>query len=438
MICVSSNSYAELLQDRYKYSYQYYPKEGLNRINFKIFMVIVVYMSLHPRDDYTHTGIQTRFFSSEFIQRVPMSRNVFSSILTFLHVSGIDPCKIDPTDRLYKVRFLLDRLKANCIKLYQPSQHVLVDERMVKNKGRFICKQYVRMRPTKWGFKLWVLCDSANGYTWNFLVYRGKAGEAVSSKGLSEDVIINMVEGLENQGYIIYTDNFYSSPTLFTDLVNKGFGAVGTIDHTRRGCPAALGLQKKKMLRQAYQRGYGVWIRNESIVFCLWRDTKVVCVASTIHLGNSNHQVKRRVKTQARIQEISVPIPDAIYDYNKHMGGVDLSDQLFQYFQTRRQTHKYWKTLFYHCIDIATTNASILYRERLSQSQRSKYDHKGYLRSLVQDLLSTSSTLSVTSPSGRPPRSDVRAQHRLKYGNDRKYCTLCKLKKQYYHTEKIA
>ena len=94
MICVSSNSYAELLQDRYKYSYQYYPKEGLNRINFKIFMVVVVYMSLHPRDDYTHTGIQTRFFSSEFIQRVPMSRNVFSSILTFLHVSGINPCKI--------------------------------------------------------------------------------------------------------------------------------------------------------------------------------------------------------------------------------------------------------------------------------------------------------------------------------------------------------
>ena len=47
---------------------------------------------------------------------------------------------------------------------------------------------------------------------------------------------MNMVEGLENQGYIIYTDNFYSSPTLFTDLVNKGFDAVGTIDHTRRGC----------------------------------------------------------------------------------------------------------------------------------------------------------------------------------------------------------
>ena len=91
------------------------------------------------------------------------------------------------------------------------SQHVSVDERMVKNKGHFICKQYVQMKPTKRGFKLWVLCTSANGYTWNFSVYRGNAGETVSSKGLSYDVVMNMVEGLENQGYIVYTDNFYSS-----------------------------------------------------------------------------------------------------------------------------------------------------------------------------------------------------------------------------------
>ena len=54
--------------------------------------------------------------------------------------------------------------------------------------------QYVRMKPTKWGFKLWVLCDSCNGYTWNFSVYRGKEGEAVSSKGLSYDVVMKILK----------------------------------------------------------------------------------------------------------------------------------------------------------------------------------------------------------------------------------------------------
>ena len=106
----------------------------------------------------------------------------------------------------------------------------------------------VRMKPTKWGFKLWVLWYSLNGYTWNFAVYRWKEGETVSVNGLSYDVVMQMVEGLQNEGYIVYTDNFYSSPTLFKELVNQGFWAVETMDPTSRGCPAVLKDQKMKML----------------------------------------------------------------------------------------------------------------------------------------------------------------------------------------------
>ena len=71
------------------------------------------------------------------------------------------------------------------------------------------------MKPTEWGFKLWVLGDLLNGYTYNFAVYRGKEGKTVRVNGLSCDVVMLMLEGLQNQGYIVYTDNFYSSPSLF-------------------------------------------------------------------------------------------------------------------------------------------------------------------------------------------------------------------------------
>lgn len=50
---------------------------------------------------------------------------------------------------------------------------------------------------------------------------------------LSYDVVMQIVEGLQKEGYIVYTDNFYSSPTLFNELVNQGFGVVGTMDPTR-------------------------------------------------------------------------------------------------------------------------------------------------------------------------------------------------------------
>ena len=66
------------------------------------------------------------------------------------------------------------------------------------------------------------------------------------------------------------------------------------------------------------------------------------------------------------------------------------------------------------CIDIAVTNAYILHRASLPVSQRTKHDHKFFIRQLVRELLEASfAAVSMSSPMGRPPRSSVRAQHRL-------------------------
>ena len=86
------------------------------------------------------------------------------------------------------------------------------------------------------GFKLWVSCDSSHGYTYNFEVYQGKEGSALSSNGLSYDVMIDLVNGRDNQGYTVYMDNFYTSPILFKELANLGLGAVGTLDTSGKVC----------------------------------------------------------------------------------------------------------------------------------------------------------------------------------------------------------
>ena len=56
-----------------------------------------------------------------------------------------------------------------------------------------------------------------------------------------------------------------------------------------------------------------MWIRCGLIVFTLWKDTKFVCVAYTVHSGNSHNQVKRRLKTSTGVVEVMVCIPDATY-----------------------------------------------------------------------------------------------------------------------------
>jgi hypothetical protein len=42
-----------------------------------------------------------------------------------------------------------------------------------------------------------------------------------------------------------------------------------------------------------------------------------------------------------------LPIPEAIDDYNHHMGGVDIADQLRAGFSTQQRGVKPWRPLFY-------------------------------------------------------------------------------------------
>ena len=103
--------------------------------------------------------------------------------MAFLHV--VDSANETPGHKLRKVDTFVSAFKERCMLLYQPSQHMSVDERMVKSKHRSGIRKYMKDKPTKWGIKLWVLADSDNGYTVDFNVYIGKnAAEQPSEHGL--------------------------------------------------------------------------------------------------------------------------------------------------------------------------------------------------------------------------------------------------------------
>ena len=120
----------------------------------------------------------------------------------FLHVvSQVDEQQFkDDKDKLAKVRPLFDHINAKCQLYCQPEKELSIDERMVHSKARFSFKQYIRNKPTKWGFKLWCLCNSTNGFTIQFTVYRGKTGELSTKKGLSYDVVLRLMNEYLNQG----------------------------------------------------------------------------------------------------------------------------------------------------------------------------------------------------------------------------------------------
>lgn len=104
---------------------------------------------------------------------------------------------------------------------------------MVAYKGRISMKQFMKDKPTKWGYKLFVLADSDTGYT--------SKSEVSTTYGLSYSAVMDLLHlSLLGQGYILYVDNFYTSPTLFSDLYKEKNGCFGTIRKKQTGARAKI------------------------------------------------------------------------------------------------------------------------------------------------------------------------------------------------------
>ena len=94
---------------------------------------------------------------------------------------------------------------------------------------------------TKWGMKLWCLCDSVTGYCLNFDIYTGRGSnlDPVREFGLGYYVVMNV---LRNYMYLIqyhhvYADNFLNSPALVEDLHDADMFFCGTLRKNRCGIP---------------------------------------------------------------------------------------------------------------------------------------------------------------------------------------------------------
>lgn len=442
-ICRASDEYADMLQDRRKVMYSYYKR--MSPEDFYRMLAILIHFGYKKIPSYRLAWSKASLCYDPFVSNT-MSRNRFEGLMYFLHVVNQEDEERLKNDKnkLAKVHPLLDHINKKSKLHCQPEKELSIDERMVRSKARFTFKQYIRNKPTKWGFKLWCLCNASNGYTVQFSVYRGKTGEVSSKKGLSYDVVLHLMKDYLNQGRTLYVDNFYTSPTLAIDLFDLKTHLTGTLDKGRVGVPEEVFTMLEMLSAKSTCRGDGFYVRNEGVVYCAWKDTKCIVMLSTEHPGHSQNTVKRNAKdsTGSHVKK-DVPIPSPVYFYNKHMGGVDKSDQLIHYYNVLRQTKKYWKTLFFHFIDIACVNAYIIHKE-LEEKPLSHYQFR---EKLARSLSNTRYVPSfddthdaVSSTCSDDDLDFLLSEHQFALMGKRSYCAYCKLanNEMHYTTRQCA
>ena len=134
---------------------------------------------------------------------------------------------------------MIDHLSTKFAKVYQPHCDIAVDEAMIKFKGRSSLKQYMPLKPTKRGIKVWVAADSTNGYFPRFEVYTGKKDNS-TEHGLGARVVKTLTSDFKGKYHHVYFDNFFTSLQLLEDLEKDQIYSCGTARKDRKGFPDQL------------------------------------------------------------------------------------------------------------------------------------------------------------------------------------------------------
>ena len=186
------------------------------------------------------------YWSTDSLLGVPgisadMPIDCFKALLSCLHLndnSEAVPCNQPGHDRLHKIRSMNDRPRQTWRTFYYPPREQSIDEAMVGFKGRNAMKQYMPMKPTKRGLKVWCRC-SPNGITNGCQVYEGST-KASREVNLSTAVVHGLAKYIYDKVHHLYNDNYFSSVDLAEELLRHMTYCCGTAHSSRKKYPAAL------------------------------------------------------------------------------------------------------------------------------------------------------------------------------------------------------
>lgn len=266
--------------------------------------------------------------------------------------------------------------------VYIPEQAICVDEALCPWRGRLSFRVYMKDKPTKWGIKLYELCESRSGYVWNMEVMCSQPG--ISNK--PHDVVLRLLDNLKDKGFVLYADNYYTSPALADALVLENTALVGTVRSNRVGMP-------KDLVTAQFKPGDVAFRRQDKKLVVRWKDKRDVYVLSTIHRPVMR---KKRSRTETKRK------PTAVIDYTANMGGVDHSDQMVAYHPMHRKSLKWWKKLTFHLLTLTMIQAHCLFLKVRKEVGKPPLTLQEFVMSVCADLASQPDTepTGAAAPAG--------------------------------------
>lgn len=314
------------------------------------------------------------YWAKDFLLLTPifpqiMARDRYKLILRLLHFSdNSSPSQ----DSLVKIRLIVEHTRKTFREALNPFENLVIDESLLLFKGRLRFKQYIPKKRSRFGIKIFVLCDVQSNYIIDYIVYAGAGTEIITGNadwGKSGDVVVSLLLPYLNKGHTIYLDNWYSSPDLFLWLNEKLTNAVGTVRKNRKNLPP---------LPEKLKKGEIQFKSSGTLLALKWMDNKEVWMLSTVHGPEMVETDKKDHKTGRKKIK-----PSCVLDYNKSMGTVDKTDMMLSSVKCIRKTIKWYKKFFFHVIDLCVLNAKTMFEIKKEKTLPLAKFHLELIRQLL-------------------------------------------------------
>ena len=187
---------------------------------------------------------------------------------------------------------------------------------------------------------------------WNWELYTGRGPQ--SEVGLTKRVVLSLCEPIYDRGHHVYMDNYFSSPELYSVLLENQTGACGTLRTNHTGVPPLI---KQAKLKKGSET---ICERDGDLLYIAWFDKRQVTVLTSVH--NSATFTKSVRSKGFPDNHRQIVKPKAIELYSRYMQGVDRADRLLWYQLHIHKTLKWWKKVFFYMMEVSVKNAGIIFR----------------------------------------------------------------------------
>lgn len=334
------------------------------------------------------SGIQKRkdqpynWFSKDPVRENAVMKKIttgrqFHKMMRYLHLCSLEnqPQWNDPQyTPLYKVKEVLEYLEKRYETLYVPGQRLSLDESLIRAFGRIKFKIRIISKSARYGVKLYVLADAATAFVLRVIVYTGKSTYNDNDVNSESDqktvqVVTELCKRFEGTKRTVYVDRFYTSIALMKAMDKMDLYVTGTVMANRvpKECRIAKGSKEfRNMARGAFQKHVFLYTdeqgRERKYGLVCWKDRNIVYGLTSEDNTVDNGTCHRRCKRE-RGGIIKITRPKLIENYNRYMGGVDVADQRrLQCNSTVMGQNRWWLKLFFYMLDVATSNALVLYK----------------------------------------------------------------------------